>query len=383
VKPTRRGATLLMATAGALALGACGSDNNTTSSPAGAATSAGGGAATSAGGGAATSAGGGGISCAGGTLNLAGSTAQGPAISAWKKTYQSTCSGASVNDAAGGSGAGATGFINGTIDFAGSDYPLTAAQKPDADKRCGTGGAVDVPLVPGGVAIVYNLPGVSTLKLSAQNLADIFAGKIKTWNDPALAKDNSGLPSTPIQTFHRSDGSGTSFNFSNYLTNVAKANWSYGANKQWPAPENIGQGAKGSAGIAQGVKSTTGAISYVDYSYAKPNSIPFAQVGRADGSFAELTSDAVSAFIAPAKAGGAGGNDTTLSFDYTQTAGYPVPLVTYEFVCQSGNKNGALLKGFLGYAASDAGQQLLPDLGYVKLPTTIQQKVQQEIMSLS
>ncbi len=370
---------LTLAVTAALTLGACGSSSTSSTKPPVGAT---GGGATSASG--ATSGSGGGAgspSCGSGTLNLAGSTAQGPAISAFKKKYQTACSGSSINDAAGGSGAGYTAFTGGTVDFAGSDYPLSDAQQPDANKRCG-GTAIDIPLVPGGVAVIYNLSGVSDLKLTAQDLAMIFAGKITKWDDPAIKKDNPSAPSTAIQTFHRSDGSGTSFNFSNYLSNVAKADWTYGANKVFPAPASVGQGAMGSAGVAQGVKSTDGAIGYVDYSYAKPNSISFAQVGRVDGSFAALTSDAVSSFIAPAMVAGGSANDLKLTFDYTQTTGYPIPLVTYEFVCQTGNKNASLLKGFLSYGAG-SGQDLLPDLGYVKLPASLQSKVTASISSLT
>ena len=114
-------------------------------------------------------------------------------------------------------------------------------------------------MAPGGIAIAYNLPGVSSLNLSAGTIAKIFSGKITKWDDPAIKADNSGvtLPSTAIQTFHRSDSSGTTYNFTNYLTNVAKSDWTYNFGKTWTAPG--GQGAKGSSSVAQGVKSTAGA----------------------------------------------------------------------------------------------------------------------------
>lgn len=377
MKPLRLTATLVIAAASALAISACGSSSSTSSTPS--STAGGSSTAPSAGSGGTSASGG--ITCATGTLNLAGSTAQGPAISELKKTYQSTCKGATINDAAGGSGAGYTAFSGGTVDFAGSDYPLSTDQQAAADARC-KGKAIDIPLVPGAVAMIYKLSGVTDLKLSASDLAMIYAGKITKWDDPAIKKDNPSVPSEAIQTFHRSDGSGTSFNFSNYLTNVAKTDWTFGANKQWPAPESIGQGAKGSAAVAQGVGSTEGAIGYVDYSYAKPNGISFAEVGRTDGSFAQLTSDAVSSYIAPAKTTSVNPNDIQLGFDYTQTSGYPIPLVTYEFVCQAGNKQAALLKGFLSYVAG-AGQKALPDLGYVALPPSLQTKVQASIASLT
>ena len=199
-----------------------------------------------------------------GTLTASGSTAQANAISAWAKAYQAACKGAIINYGGGGSGKGVTDFTAGTADFAGSDFPMTATQKSAADKVCTGGEAVDLPMAPGGIAIGYNLPGVTNLNLSAGTIAKIFSGKITKWDDAAIKADNPGvtLPSTAIQTFHRSDGSGTTYNFTNYLTNVAKSDWTYSFGKNWTAPG--GQGAKGSAGIAQGVKSTAGGVGYME-----------------------------------------------------------------------------------------------------------------------
>ena len=377
MKPLRLSASLAIVAASALALAACGSDNNSPSTTSSASTGASS-AATSGG----TTASGG-ITCASGTLNLAGSTAQGTAISAWTKAYQEACSGATVNNGAGGSGAGVTAFTNKTVDFAGSDYPLSAAQKPMADAACGTGGAIDIPMVPGGIALGYNLSGVTTLKLKAATIAEIFDGKITTWNDPAIAADNAGvtLPSTKIVPFSRSDTSGTSFNFSNYLTNVAKGTWTLGADKQWPAA-SVGQAAKGSSAVAQAVKTTPGAIGYFEDSFATQAGLPVAQVGRMDGSFATLTGDAVTSFLGHATpTTGATGNDLPLTFDYTTSDGYPITLVTYEIVCATPTKNAALLKDFLTYTAG-SGQGILAANGYVPLPTAVQTKVQAAVAAL-
>jgi len=367
--------------ASALALSACGTNNNTatasSSSPATTGSSAGGSSASGSG----TS----GITCASGSLNASGSTAQSNAMSAWIKQYQSTCSGANINYPGGGSGKGVTDFSNGTTDFAGSDFPLSSANRPAADKRCGgTGNAIDLPMTPGPIAVGYNLPGVSNLNLSGKNLAQIFSGKITKWNDPAITADNSGanLPPTAIATFHRSDGSGTSFNFTNYLKNVGGSEWSYGVNKTWPAPG--GQGSNGTQGIAQGVKSTVGGVGYMEESFASKNKISVAKVGNAAGKFVELTNDNTVNFLSHAKVVGTG-NDLTLKFDYTFAAdnAYPNLLVTYEITCASGNKNAALLKGFLGYLASSAGQDLLPTSGYIKLPGNIDTKVATTASNLS
>ena len=367
-----------LAAAGTLFLGACGSNNNSSSSP-----SSSSGSGSSSGGSTAAA----GINCASGSLMASGSTAQANAMSEWIKNFQQQCSGANVNYGGGGSGQGISQFTAGTVDFAGSDAPLNSTEKPEADKRCGTGNqAVDLPMVPGPIAVGYNLPGVSSLKLSAANLAKIFSGKITKWDDPAIKADNPGtnLPSIGIQTFHRSDGSGTSYSFSMYLDGAAKADWSYGFNKNWPAPG--GQGAKGTAGVAQGVKQTQGGIGYMEQSYADNSSIPYAEVGDGQGNFIKLTQDNVTAFLSHAKVAGSNG-DMPLKFDYQSgdKNAYPSVLVTYEIVCKSGNKSDKLplLKGFLGYLVSDSGQSILPNTGYVKLPSNLQSQVASEISGLS
>lgn len=379
MKVTRFASLVGLGLAGTLALAACGSDNTNTattagtgSTPAGATSSA-----------AATSAGPNGITCATGTLNASGSTAQSNAMSVWIKTYQTACSGATINYPGGGSGKGVADFTNGTTDFAGSDFSLSADQHPAADKRC-NGQAIDLPMTPGPIAIGYNLPGVSSLNLSAKNLAAIFAGKISKWNDPAIAADNPGvqLPGTAISTFHRSDGSGTSYNFTNYLKNVAGSAWTYGVNKTWPAPG--GQGSKGTQGIAQGVLSTVGGVGYMEESFATQNKIAVAKVGNSAGAFVPLTDTNTVNFLSHAKVVGTG-KDLALSFDYGYAAAdaYPNLLVTYEITCLTGNKQAALLKGFLGYLASEQGQSILPQNGYIQLPANIRSQVADAVASLS
>jgi len=374
VKIKRHGAVVLgLAAAGTLLLAACGSDNNSTP-PA-----ASGGSST-----AAAPA----IKCPSGSVNLtlAGSTAQQNAISTWAKTYENACSTVNINNGLGGSGAGVTQFEAGTIDWAGSDFPLSATDQPKADARCKSGPAIDLPMAPGPIAVGYNLPGVTSLNLSSGTIAKIFSGKITNWNDAAIAKDNPGatLPTMGIQTFHRSDSSGTSFNFTNYLANEAKSDWTYGANKQWPAPG--GQGDKGSALVSTDVKKNAGGIGYFELSYATQQSIPYAAVSNAAGKFVQLTQANTTNFIGKAKVTGAG-KDLALSFDYTNTDSdaYPNVLVTYEIVCTSGNTAAKLdaLKGFLGYAASTAGQNAIVSQGYVPLPENIRTQVASAVSSLS
>lgn len=374
MKIKRHGAVVLgLAAAGTLLLAACGTDNNSAGTTTGGSSSA---AATSS------------IKCPSGSANLtlAGSTAQANAISLWAKNYENQCSGVNINNGLGGSGAGVTQFEAGSVDFAGSDFPLAATDQPKADARCKSGPAINLPMVPGPIAVGYNVPNVNSLSLSASTLAKIFSGKIVKWNDQAIAKDNPGvsLPDLGIQTFHRSDSSGTSYNFSNYLSNEAKTDWTYGTNKQWSGPG--GQGDKGSALLSSDVKKTSGGIGYFEWSYATQQSIPFAKVSNAAGQFVELTAQNTTNFIAKATISGTG-NDTKLNFDYTNTDSdaYPNVLVTYEIVCSKGNDASKLeaLKDFLSYAASTAGQNAITSQGYVPLPANVQAKVQAAINAMS
>jgi len=371
-RSTHRAAALGIAAVGAAALllTGCGSDNNS---------------GTSTGGSSSASSSASSISCQSGTLTSGGSTAQANAISAWSKAYENQCSGATINYQGVGSGAGVTQFESGTLAFAGSDFALAATDQPAANARCKTGNAINIPLAPGPIAIGYNVPNVAKLNLSSSTLAGIFGGKITNWNNAAIAKDNPGttLPNLPIQTFHRSDSSGTSYNFTNYLASEAKTAWTYGANKNWPGPG--GQGEKGSSLVASSVKSTSGGIGYFELSYASQNNLPYAQVSNAAGQFVALTTSNVANFLSKATVVGTG-NDLKLQFDYTNadSNAYPNLLVTYEIVCEKGNTPATLplLKSFLGYAASTTGQSTLTGQGYVPLPADLQTKVATAISSL-
>jgi phosphate transport system substrate-binding protein len=374
VKLPRSGRLAGAALAGALALSACGSDTNTSDSAS---------AGTSSG----SASGSGSISCATGTLNGSGSTAQANAMDQWRKDYQTACPGTTINYAGVGSGQGITDFTNGQTAFAGSDSALDPAKgEPDkASARCKTGKAVDLPMVPGPIAVIYNVPGASALTMTPSLLAKIFSGKVTTWNDPAIAAANPGvtLPTAKITTVHRSDASGTSDNFTKYLAVAAPADWTFDHNKQWKAPG--GQGAKGSAAVAAVVKSTPNTIAYDEYSYATQNSLSMAKVDNGSGAV-ELTPDAVGKAVAAAEITGSG-DDLTLKVDYATKApgAYPILLVTYEITCVQGlsSEQAALTKSFLTYVASTEGQAKLTSLGYAPLPTEIQSKVQAVIAKIA
>jgi phosphate transport system substrate-binding protein len=374
VKINRHGAAVLgIAAAGAMLLAACGTDNNSTS---------GSGAST----GASSSASASSIKCANGSLVGGGSTAQTAAITTWYKAYLNQCSSANINYQPVGSGAGVQQFQQGTVDFAGSDYALSSTDQPKADARCTGGKAINLPMTPGPIAIGFNVPGVTDLNLSAATLAGIFSGKITNWNDPKIATDNPGakLPSLPIQTFHRSDTSGTSYNFSNYLANEAKNDWTFGANKAWPAAAG-GQGGQGSSVVASSVAKTAGGIGYFELSYAQQNNLHYAKVSNAAGKFVELTQQNATNFLAKAKVVGTA-PDLALEFDYTNTDAdaYPNILVTYEIVCTKGNKPATLdlLKDFLTYTASADAQKSIMAAGYISLPADLQTKVADTVKSL-
>ncbi len=350
----------------ASALAACGSDNNGT--PSG------------------SSSNGGNTNCATGTLNAQGSTAQANAMTTWISNYQKQCAGATINYQGTGSGAGQQAFIAGTADFAGSDSPLSATDQPNANKHCGTGAAIHLPMVVGPIAVVYNVGGLTNLQFKPATLAGIFSGAIKTWNDPAIAADNPGvtLPSTAITTVHRADSSGTTDNFTKYLTGTAGSAWTFDHDKVWHAPG--GDAEQGSDGVSAEIKKTDGSIGYVEWSFATLNSLNTAKIFNGAGEWSTLTADAAGTTIAGAQVTGTG-NDLQMSINYSTTASgaYPIVLVTYEIVCDKGNPTATLplLKSFLAYTSSTAGQSQLTAIGYAPLPETVRAKVATEVAALS
>jgi phosphate transport system substrate-binding protein len=370
VKVSRHGSIACLALVATLALGACGSDN--TDEPSGGAGSGSAGASAD---------------CGSGTLNAQGSTAQKNAMDEWIKAYQQKCSGVTINYEGTGSGAGVTAFTSGTADFAGSDSALKAGDEvTKANARCAGGQAVDLPMVIGPIAVVYNVSGVDNLQLKPATIAKIFAGTIKKWDDAAIKADNPGasLPGTTIQTVHRSESSGTTDNFTKFLSKTAASDWTFGNDKTWKAPG--GTGANKSDGVASAVKQADGSIAYVEWSFAENAGLKMAKVGNGAGEFAELTADSAGKAIAGAQITGTA-PDLTMSIDYnTKEAGaYPLVLVTYEIACTKGlpADKAKLVKGFLSYAASTEGQTALTDLGYAPLPDSVRTKVVASIGALS
>jgi phosphate transport system substrate-binding protein len=361
--------------AGSLALAACGSDSNS-----------GGGGNSSAPANTNTSVSGGGGTCGSGKLSADGSTAQQNAVNAWIKAYSQQCSGVQITYGGVGSGQGITDFTAGQVDFAGSDAALdpSQGQMTAATKECGSP-ALDIPMVTGPVAVAFNVKGVTDLTLTPPVIAQIFTGKIKTWDDPAIKALNksANLPSAKITVFFRSDESGTTQNFMTYLNTAAPKDYTATPSKDW---SGVGQGKTGSQGVQSALKSTDDSIGYLEWSYAGSAGLSMAKVDNGGGPVA-LTADTAGKAVAAAKLASQGGDDLTLKLDYaTKTPGaYPIILVTYEIVCSKYKDAsvGAKVKAFLTYTSSDAGQKLLPTVGSAPLPASVLSKVQSVVAKIS
>jgi phosphate transport system substrate-binding protein len=347
----------------ALGLAACGSNNSS-----GGSTSAGSGSNSSSSSGGAV------------TLTPQGSTFQQTLQAQWSSKYTK----AKVTYSGTGSTAGIQQFTTGKVPFAGSDVTMTPDEQTAANKSCGST-ALTIPITSGGVAIIYNLPGVSNLKLDAPTIAGIFAGKITKWNDPKIAALNSGakLPSTAITTFHRADGSGTSNVLTSFMNTLAKSLWTNAPDKVWPSGLP-GQGATGSAGVVQGVKNTTGGITYAEITFAKQANLPTASVKGAKGGFTAISPATVAKAINTGFSVTGTGNDLAGTLSFTKMAGYPISTVSYVLVCSKYSKpaTGAAVKGYLAYAAG-SGQSEASALGFAPLPSALDTKAQASIATIS
>ncbi len=405
MKITRMSGLMALVAVSALALSACGSDNNATPSSAASSSAASSAASSSAAGtessaaasdstaasssadGSSSAPAGGttfdgaGFTCATGSLASSGSTAQGKAISKWIIDYNAKCSATIADYGGGGSGKGVSDFIAKQTDFGGSDSVLKDEEKAPAKARCGGNDAIDLPMVTGPIALAYNLQGVDKLILTPAVLSGIFGGTINTWDAKEIAAINPGvtLPSVAIATVHRAEESGTTDNFTKYLT--AAGGWTFDGGKAWSAPG--GTAAQGNDGVGKAVATTAGSIGYVEWGYAKDNNLSIAQIDNGGGAV-ELTAESAAKAIGAATVVGTG-NDLALKIDYaTKVPGaYPVVLVTYEIVCSAGNGDkAALLKSFLGYTSTD-GQASLVGVGAAPLPAEIQAKVIKAVQGLS
>jgi len=295
-----------------------------------------------------------------GALNGSGSSAQGAAMDAWRAAFQDANPGVTVNYDPVGSGGGRTAFLDGTVAFAGSDALLSADEVTKSVTTCGPEGAIHIPVYISPIDVVFNLDGVKSLKLTADTIAKIFDGKITMWNDPAIAADNAGatLPASAITVVHRSDNSGTTSNFTDYLEK-ASTSWPYKHGGDWP--NAIGEGGAKTSGVVSIVQGTKGTIGYVDASQAGTFGLVSIKVGSAFT--APSTQGAAIAVENSPIADGANGQfDLAYKLDRTTTVAgaYPLALVSYHILCAhyADANTGNLVVGFEKYVVSSAGQDL-------------------------
>lgn len=305
-------------------------------------------------------------------LNGAGATFPQPIYNKWFSDY-ATRTGIKINYQSIGSGGGIRQLSEQTVDFGATDSPMT-----DAEIARAKGGPVmHIPTVLGAVVITYNLPEVTRpLRLTGETIADIFLGRITRWNDPRIAALNPGvrLPATDILVVHRSDGSGTTFIFSDYLTAVSPA-WASGPGRgkelKWPT----GIGAKGNEGVAGQVKQTPGSIGYVELAYAKQNQLAYAHVRNAAGQFVEPTIESITAAAAGTPLPPT--TDYRVSVVNARGAGaYPISSFTWLLVYrnQADSVKARKLTDFLKWALAEGGGSAAA-LDYAPLPRELAQQL--------
>ena len=301
-------------------------------------------------------------------ISGAGATFPAPVYAKWAEAYKRE-TGVGLNYQAIGSGGGIKQITAKTVDFGASDKPL----KPDQLNQIGL---IQFPTVMGGVVPVVNLPGVTPgqIKLTGDILAKIYLGEIKRWSDPAIASLNGGvrLPNLPITVVHRSDGSGTSFVFTSYLT-MKNASWAtrVGSNDavEWPT----GQGGKGNDGVSAFVRQTPGAIGYVEYAFAKQNHLTFTLMQNHDGAFVEPVAKNFAAAAAKADwAHTPGGSFYMLILDKPGADSWPITAATFILVYkhQDNPAKGQDVLKFFGWAYKH-GDQLAEQLDYIPLPEAV------------
>jgi len=321
-----------------------------------------------------------------GTLKGAGSSAQEAAMDAWRADFQKATPSVTVNYDPAGSGAGVEQFTAGATDFAASDKALDAAagEIAAAKKRCGAD-ALEVPDYISPIAIIFHVPGTRKLNLDGSTVAKIFAGTITRWDDPAIVAQNKGvkLPSTRITPVHRSDESGTTNNFTDYLHRVGGRAWRWEAAETWPVKS--GEGANGTSGVVAAVKTGNGTIGYADASQASGLATVAVKVGA---SYVGPTAAAAGKALAasPLEKGRPAGNLAVQVDRATTAAGaYPVMLTSYLIACPSYPKGKAeAVKGLLGYIVSAPGQRAAAaHAGSAPLPASLQPRAAQIVGSIS
>jgi phosphate transport system substrate-binding protein len=337
---TSRAVVLSGALAGTLTLTACGAANEET---------AGGGSASTTGSSTELS----------GALDGAGASSQQAAMQGWTAGYSGVQPGVTVNYDPVGSGGGREQFTSGGVDFAGSDAALDEEELVAAQERCAGGEVFELPNYISPIAVVYNLEGVDELNLSPEVVAGIFDQKITTWNDPAIAADNPGvtLPDLQITPVNRSDESGTTENFTEYLAAAAGEAWPHEADGNWPVAG--GEAAQGTSGVISAVSGGNGTVGYADLSQAGDLGVANIGVGE---EFVTPSPEAAAAVVENSeRLEGRGQYDFAIELarDTAESGSYPIVLVSYHIGCiqYDDQESADLVKDFMGYVISEDGQQ--------------------------
>jgi phosphate transport system substrate-binding protein len=310
-------------------------------------------------------------------LNGSGSTFQQPYNEQVIGAFKQKSPNVTINYSGGGSGKGRQDFADQVVDFAGTDAPYSAS---DAGGVKG-GTFFYFPTVAGPITVSYNLNGVKKLRLSPETLAKIFQGDIKTWDDPAIKADNPGvkLPSTAITVVHRADSSGTTQNFTGFLAAAAPSVWTLGTGStvSWPADQQSGQG---NPGVGQTIKSTDGAVGYVDFADAKALKVKFASVKNKAGQFVAPSLKGTTAAINKAQV------NQDLTYNPLNASGkdaYPIASPTWILVYQnqSDSAKGTAIKNFLNYIYGN-GQKIASQVDYAPLPKTLLDKAKSQVKQI-
>jgi phosphate transport system substrate-binding protein len=332
-----RGTVLSVALAGTLALSACGASNE---------------------GGSGSGSDGSTGEQLSGDLVGAGSSAQQAAMQAWQAGFNSAQPGVNFSYDPVGSGGGREQFLAGGVDFAGSDAALSDDELTSAGNRCGPGGVFELPNYISAIAVVYNLDGVDELNLAPATVAGIFSGAITTWNDPAIAADNpdATLPDLPITPVHRADDSGTTTNFTDYLSKTAGDVWTFEPDGEWPL--SGGEAANGTSGVISAVGGGQGTVGYADESQAGDLGVASIKVGE---EFIAPSPEAAAAVVANSETvAGRGEYDFAIEVNRATTSAdeYPIVLVSYHIGCveYDDQAKADLVKTFMNYVISEEGQ---------------------------
>ena len=329
----------------------------------------------------------GGESSLSGTLNGGGASSQEAAQNAWRAGFQQANPEVTVNYDPIGSGGGREQFASGGFAFAGSDSYLDddEGELSAANEQCG-GDPIEIPNYVSPIAVIFNVEGVDELNLTPQVVAEIFNNKITKWNDPAIAETNpdAKLPDAPITAVHRSDESGTTENFTNFLATVAEDAWPHGEVGEWPI--KAGEGGNGTSGVVAAVTQGTNAIGYADASQAGGLGVAAVQVGE---DFVEPTAEAAAKILEVSpRVQDRPEVDMAFDLDYkTEEAGvYPIVLTSYLIACQTyaDQETADLVKGYLGYIISDEGQQVAAEqAGSAPLADSLASEAQEIVAAIS